>query len=226
MSTNAFSVLAGLSIVLALPVERAESQVKEGDTGSFAVEHKDLASHSKFAADQSKALIPKNDALNTPINLKIEILSLIASGRFALDPGTSGSSSWAQGPLVEVSSDGAISPLRESTKANLAIGHPAFKTLSIERIARRDPDGGAYWRVSGTIVSTNAGFPVKDAVVYVKASSGHWTLKAISNLKGEVLFTVPLTSAYIYFATHATGLPSPSQGTVLREYKCTSTPKA
>jgi hypothetical protein len=46
--------------------------VKEGDTHSFAVERKDLASHSKLAADQSKVLDTKNSVLNTPIKLQIE----------------------------------------------------------------------------------------------------------------------------------------------------------
>jgi hypothetical protein len=77
MNTNAVSALLLSAIALALPVKRAQSQVKEGEHPSFAGERNDLASHSKLVTDQSKALIPKSRALNTPIKLKIEIVPLI-----------------------------------------------------------------------------------------------------------------------------------------------------
>jgi hypothetical protein len=140
------------------------------------------------------------------------------------DPGTADSSSWIKGPLAEVSADGTIGRVPDSTLSVLPVGQPAFKTLSITPLGAGN---AGPWTVEGTVVSTNTGMPVPDAAVYVRWDDGRWRLGAVSNLKGEVLFQTrawvrasggDARPAFLYVTRSATGLASPAEGTVLREY--------
>jgi len=124
-------------------------------------------------------------------------------------------------PLVQVAADGSIpaGPAKPDV-----VGDPAFRKLSIER-----DDEHHRLVVSGVICSTNSGFDVQDAVVYVGYSNGFLRLAAISNMKGEVLFSASPTQAttsgknavatHLYVCHYFAGYSNPASKTILREYK-------
>src|SRR5215207_4228582 len=101
----------------------------------------------------------------------------------APEPGSVDSPSWRKGPLVEIQRDGSTLP----AKPPIAIGEPAFQTLTI----RKESDATKeYWSVSGVVCSTNAGGTVQGAAIYAGYANRSFELVAMSNLKGDVLFTV------------------------------------
>jgi hypothetical protein len=142
----------------------------------------------------------------------------------AQDPGAVDSTSWRKGPLVKVSADGSISEVPKAELDNLPVGFPAFQKLSVTRRENR-------WIVSGTTCSTNTGSVKPSVAIYVCYDNGQFSLAAISNLKGEVLFDATtadtkgktVSPAYLFIAGHVSGAFSVSPGTILRKYQFRTT---
>jgi hypothetical protein len=132
------------------------------------------------------------------------------------DPGSVDSASWLKGPLVEVLADGS---LKEGKP--FAVGFPAFRKLTI----RRDPEN-VFWIVSGTICSTNSGGVNERAAVYAGGVGGLFNFVAMSNLRGEVHFSVypmrdsqgkTVVPTFLYVTDHPIMSPS-LVGEILRQY--------
>lgn len=129
-------------------------------------------------------------------------------------------SGWVKGPLVEVLADNTVKEVDEYG-GSLPIGYPAFLKLESKKANEKNT-----LIVTGSICSTNSGGLRQGAAVYVGYSNGHIGLVAMSNLNGEVLFSVAPTvgpdtkqilPTHLYVATHPLNTPS-LKGAILRKY--------
>ena len=161
------------------------------------------------------------------------ILSFIA-GTLCIVDGSDGIV--RKGPLMEVLAGGTLKKLDEY-RATVPAGFPGFQKLAI----RKDQERNA-WIISGTVISTNSGGLLEGIRIYAGYGDGRFDLVAMSNLKGEVLFSVfpiALTDALKQRASLFGGAPfkvpahlyigepvstAPSLvGETLREYRLQST---
>jgi hypothetical protein len=127
---------------------------------------------------------------------------------------------WINGPLVEVLADSIVKEVDEYS-GMLPIGHPAFHKLEINKANETNT-----LIVTGIVCSTNSGGLRQGAAVYVGYSNGHIGLVAMSNLNGEVLFSVApmvgsdakqIVPTLLYVASHPLFTPS-LKGAILRKY--------
>jgi hypothetical protein len=152
------------------------------------------------------------------------ILILLVAGQY-LHAGEVQGSGWLKGPLVEVLADNSVKETDEYG-GSLPIGYPAFQKLAIRKGKKMNT-----WIVSGTIWSTNAGGVVPGAAVYAGYAGGRFRLVAMSNLHGEVLFSLsPMVGAGAkpIVPTHLYVTPDPMmttilKGAILRRYLLRST---
>jgi hypothetical protein len=93
---------------------------------------------------------------------------------------------WPDGQLLYVKPDGSLT---DTVKPEV-MGHAALKNLKVKRMSRKEEDGGEFWIVSATAVSTNAGMANQGESVYVGFDDEFFVLMAMSNMRGEVLFRV------------------------------------
>jgi hypothetical protein len=150
-------------------------------------------------------------------NLFLIILLVVARHLHAADVQDSG---WIRGPLVEVQADNSVKEVDEYG-GRIPIGQPAFEKLTI----RKGPEKNT-WIVSGTVCSTNAGGVEQGVAIYAGYAGGHFRFVAMSNLKGEVLFSVspmtdrdakPILPTHLYVTGHPVPAPTP-KGAVMRRY--------
>jgi hypothetical protein len=134
-------------------------------------------------------------------------------------------SGWVKGPLVEVLADNSVKEVDEYN-GPLPIGYPAFQKLAIRKGRKMNT-----WIVSGTVWSTNAGGVVPGAAIYAGYAGGHFILVAMSNLNGEVLFSVspmvdsdgkPIVPTHVY-VTPDPIMRTALKGAILRRYLLRST---
>jgi hypothetical protein len=127
---------------------------------------------------------------------------------------------WIKGPLLQVMDDGNSLKEVDEYGGTIPIGFAAFQKLAIRSGLKENS-----WIVSGTVCSTNAGGTKQGTAIYAGYSGGQLLLVAMSNLKGEVLFsvspmwdkegkTVAPTHLYIGESPHNTLL----KGTIMRRY--------
>lgn len=145
------------------------------------------------------------------------ILFIVSGHMHAADVLHSG---WVKGPLMEVLADSSLKEVDEYG-GSIPIGFAAFEKLAI----RKDPETNA-WIVSGTVCSTNAGGAEQGKAIYAGYADGHFELVAMSNLKGEVLFSVspmagtdakPIVPTHLYIERYPF-TATPRTGEILRRY--------
>ncbi len=127
---------------------------------------------------------------------------------------------WVKGPLVEVLADNTVKEVDEYG-GTFVIGHPAFQKLAIRKGKEKDT-----WIITGAICSTNAGLNIQGAAIYAGYAGGHIGLVAMSDLNGEVLFSLyplkdsdanPIVPMYIYVTREPIRSPI-LKGAILRKY--------
>jgi len=83
----------------------------------------------------------------------------------------------------------------ENAKKEMA-GHPMFEKLKVQRLtSESEPKAGSNerWLISATVVSTNSGMTVQGTPIYIGHGDRVPILRAMSNWRGEVSFTVSPT---------------------------------
>jgi hypothetical protein len=153
------------------------------------------------------------------------LLLILLTSSSQLPAADSPKSSWVPGPLVQVQPDHSLKEVDEYG-GNLPIGHPAFRKLSI----RKDPKNNR-WIVTGTVCSTNEGSDYQGPAIYAEYPGGIFTLVAMANLKGEVLFSVspaqdrtqkPIAPTHLYIGS-TPSVPLTLPGAILRKYRLRAT---
>ena len=112
--------------------------------------------------------------------------------------------------------------MEEGSRLDVPIGQPIFQQLAIRRDEETD-----RWIVSGIVRSTNSGAVLEGAVIYVGYEQGHFQTAAMSNLKGEVFFSVrPMMdlTRKLYAPTHLyigsyLAKANSLKGQILRQYQ-------
>jgi hypothetical protein len=143
------------------------------------------------------------------------ILSVVSLHAADVAPG-----GWLQAPLVQVLGDGSPKEVKDEG-AVTPTGFPAFQKLVVRKESQDDT-----WIVSATVCSTNAVAPKEGSPIYARYPGGLFILVALSNLKGDVLFSVSrMTGAdglsnsptHLYVGLCATPIPM-LKGALLRQY--------
>ena len=95
--------------------------------------------------------------------------------------------SWIAGECIKLTAAGPV-PVKEG--ADIAMGQPAFRSLSVKKVLMEEKSTGEKerWIISGTVISTNAIGTMQGVPIYVGRDDELPMLVAMSNFKGEILF--------------------------------------